>query len=534
MPRNNQLQGNHQLGIYRPYQVGAPPGARYQRLGAAGALVQAVRNGALNEVGNQLVRGASNARESLQRYYGDLGVQDRMRQSYRRDQEVPDEDFPYDGEDSAMVNAGNGNNMGVSANGPSGSGSNTGFRGPLIGRGQTNDNYERYYHEGALFHSKATVTNLSVYGLSRWQTVRPDFWGQTNPLPLFPFPGVFADGLVYTIVDNGGQAISDDRGIFYPWCHSTDFKEFNIGEWVYTVPINLSSNMLLNSKLSGSSTNSFRSLLSQYSKFRLHSFTIEVQFESYPLTPEESYPGWFQSICKQANWLAGNDIGDYNTTMIAQRKVTRCENPIKYMVYRDCDYLFSDGSGFIPLAPPDSKNDATKADMPNRVVWSLLEVDKNISIISDHEKYSYTRKINPQGNYFLTRESVQALFKASRMSLDKFVAALEGANSTDTIVKPLVEGFNLLYAPINSHVRWYGPFKFSQSQAGFPKEGIWIPLVQTSTKVTLTVRAEWEAWNYDYNSLGVLPTSFTTEYQEPLEMLETNYKFEKAVNAMKN
>jgi hypothetical protein len=517
MPRNQQVD------LYHPYQVGAPPGARYQRLG--GALLHAVRS----ESGQQLVQYArdaiGNAGSAIQGYYNNLGVQDRIRQSQRRDQEVPDEDF----EAENMDYGGNGAAMGVQSSGPSGEGTNTGFRGSLTGRGQTNDSYERYYREGDLFHSKLTKTALVPYGLSQWQ-YRRDWFGTVNPLPFRPFPGNNNEGLVYTIVDNSFQNISDDRSIFNPWCFSNDFKEFNPAEFVLTRAINLSSNMLFDSKLTGGTKN----LLNQYQKFRLHSFTIELQFETYHITPEESYPGFFESILNHAKWIPGNTISDYNKTIVATRKSEKAEkNEMKYLVYRDCDYIYTNPDGFIKAIPEDSSDSATQINIPHRAVWSVIEIDKNNSIISEHEKYSFTRKVNPQGNYFMDKTTVQGLYN-NPISIDKLIGTLEGANATGTIVKPLVEGFNLLYAPINAHVRWYGPFIFSQAiDQNTPKEGIWIPLVQCSTKVTLTVRAEWEAWNYDYKGANILPQRIESEYSEPLEKLETDFKFTSAVNAMK-
>lgn len=522
MPRNDRVQ------LYQPYQVGAPPGVRYQRLG--GALLHAARS----EAGQQLVQYArdaiGNAGSAIQGYYNNLGVQDRIRQSQgysqRGDQEVPNEDF----EAENMDYGGNDAAMGVQSSGPTGIGSNTGFRGSLTGRGQTNDGYERYYGEGALFHSKRSLTALVPFGLSQWQKDRRDFFGTINPLPLRPFPGLNTEGLVYTIVDNTTQNSSDDRNIFNPWCFGSDFKEFNIGEHVLTRALNLSTNMLLDNKL-GSGT---KNLLAQYDKFRLHSFTIELQFESYHITPEESYPGFFESILNHAKWIPGNDVSDYNKNIILMRKSEKAEkNTTRYLVYRDCDYLYSNSDGFIENIPSDAINVSLSADIPNRAVWAVAEIDKNVSIINDLEKYSFTRKLNPQGNYFLDRTGVLGL-KTSPISLDKLVATLEGANATGTLVKPLVEGFNLLYAPINAHVRWYGPFKFAQSEnANVPKEGIWIPLVQVTSKVTLTVRAEWEAWNYDYKGSGVNPQILSSEYSEPLEKLETDFRFSQAVNAMK-
>jgi len=522
MPRNDRVE------LYRPYQVGAPPSARYQRLG--GALLHAVRS----EAGQQLVQYArdtiGNAGSALQGYYNNLGVQDRARQSQRYnqggDQEVPYEDF----REENMDYGGNDADVGIQSSGPHGIGSNTGFRGSLTGRGQTNDQFERYYREGDLFHSKSTLTSLVPFGLSQWQKERTDFYGTINPLPLRPFPGSGIEGLVYTIVDNSNQNISDDRNINNPWCFLNDFKEFNIGEHVLTRVINLSTNMLLDTKLAYGTKN----LLSQYDKFRLHSFTIELQFETYHITAEESYPGFFESILNHAKWIPGNDVSDYNKNIILMRKSEKAEkNNTRYLVYRDCDYLYSNTEGFIPSVVGDSRNTATKADIPNRAVWAVAHIDKNCSIINDLEKYSFTRKINPQGNYFMDRAGVLGL-RTNPISLDKLVATLEGANATGTLVKPLVEGFNLLFAPINAHVRWYGPFKFNQAATDTdPKEGIWIPLVQCTTKVTLTVRAEWEAWNYDYKGAGVNPQRLSSEYSEPLEKLETDFRFSQAVNSMK-
>lgn len=518
MPRGREVD------LYHPYQVGAPPGARYQRLG--GALLHAARS----EVGQQVVQrgreALSNAGSALQGYYSRLGVSDRIRQSQNNDQEVPEEDYST----LEMDYNGSGDNMGVQSSGPSGIGSNTGFRGSLTGRGQTNDGYERYYREGDLFHSKLTKTSLVPYGLSQWQTNRRDWFGTTNPLPFRPFPGNNNEGLVYTIVDNTFESISDDRSIFNPWCFANDFKEFNPAEFVLTRVINLSTNMLFDTKLAAGTKN----LFNQYEKFRLHSFTVELQFETYHITPEESYPGFFESILNHAKWIPGNDVSDYNKSVIASRKSEKAEkNEMKYLVYRDCDYIYTNSDGFIKPIPEDSHDGATAINIPHRSVWSVIEIDKNNSIISEHEKYSFTRKVNPQGNYFMDRTTVIGLYN-NPISIDKLVGTLEGANATGTIVKPLVEGFNLLYAPINAHVRWYGPFKFTQAiTANTPKEGIWIPLVQCSTKVTLTVRAEWEAWNYDYKGANVLPQRIESEYSEPLEKLETDYKFTSAVNAMK-
>ena len=376
MPRNDRVE------LYRPYQVGAPPGARYQRLG--GALLHAVRS----EAGQQLVQYArdtiGNAGSAIQGYYNNLGVQDRIRQSQRRDQEVPDEDF----EAENMDYGGNDAAMGVQSSGPTGVGSNTGFRGSLTGRGQTNDQYERYYREGDLFHSKKTLTTLNPYGISQWQVQRRDFFGRLNPLELRSIKQINMAGIPYTIVDNAFQNISDDRTIFNSWCMSEDFKEFNIGEHIITRAINFSSNMLLDNKLAGGTKN----LVDKYDKFRLHSFTIELQFETFHMTAEEAYPGFFESIFTLGGWITANDIGDYNRASIKQRQEKSIKNDTRYLVYRDCDYMFSNDTGFIPAIPDDEKFTATTQNVPSRSVWSIVEIDKNVSIVKDHEKYSYKVK----------------------------------------------------------------------------------------------------------------------------------------------
>ena len=58
-------------------------------------------------------------------------------------------------------------------------------------------------------------------------------------------------------------------------------------------------------------------------------------------------------------------------------------------------------------------------------------------------------------------------------------------------------------------------------------------MVECCPKITLTVRAEWEAWNYSYSSNSTQPSMITTEYKEPLEHLETDFRFSQAAEAQK-
>jgi hypothetical protein len=537
------------LGIYQPYQVGAPPGAHYQALG--GILAHAVRSGAINELGGQVVQygrdAINNAGEAIQGYYNRLGVQDRMRQARRGDQTVPkrqrgndpEDDYDYNNEnqmDTAGDSAGQSTAAVGLSTGPSGVGSNAGFRGSLTGRGQTNDGYERYYREGDLFHSKETKTFLAGFGFSCFLRNRKDFNNEANPLEIKPFPGTINYGMVYMQRDEGAQNISDDISCFTPWTYDSpgrNFKEFNIGEHIYTNAINLYSNMLIDNKLAGLS--GVTGLIRHYDKFRLHSFTIELQFDTQHATLDETYPGWWEACFRNAGWKTDNELTfDQRDTIDRTRKIGRIwSRPIKYLVYRDCDYLYTDSGGFINTIPSDCKNPLpANQHIPSRVVYAVSEIDKNISIVSDGEKYSYTRKINPQGNYFLERSTL-ASWITSPKPLDEIVAAIEGANSTNTVIKPLIEGFNLLYAPINAPVKWYGPFSFDQSAAGAPKKFIYVPMVQACPKLTLKIKAEWEAWNFDYVGTGAQPSLLTSEYNEPLEQLETDFRFSQAVNAMK-
>ncbi len=503
------------------------------------AIVNALANGGLNELGGRLVQVGQNAVHNIannvggavQGYYNNLGLQDRDRQAVRHQYEEDNQVVPQsqikrakteNTTESPMDTGGDGGAVGIT--GPSSGSGNPGYRGTFIGKTMTNDGREKYYHEGEDFHSESILSTLQYWTFSKWQSARPDFRWNSNPITF----GVFGStafshhGIVYVQIKP-----SEQKSYWSPWSVGTTgtvFREFDPSEHIYTQAINFSSNMLFNSKLAGNSNGQMR----HYNRFRLHQFTIEVTPHTIPHSILELNPGWEINMKKNIDIFA-TVTADSPTNTIFSPDAGNF-NEIAYMFYRDCDYLFTGSNGFIEGAPPDSLTTSTEQDKIPRVMYSVNAIQKYRTIIKNGETYSFTRKINPTGNYYIAKETLDPLKGLSPISLDKIVAELEGATNDGTIIKPLIEGFNLLYAPIGMPVKWKGPYHFSPTEE--TKRNFYIPYAAYSTRLVLKIRCQWEGFNFNYADNGTIPRMFETIH-EPLEMAELDYKFEKVAKQLR-
>lgn len=116
----------------------------------------------------------------------------------------------------------------------------------------------------------------------------------------------------------------------------------------------------------------------------------------------------------------------------------------QYLVYRDADGEYSTSAGQIP---PNSEFGNPSTEMtPSRKLQSIRKKDRNIDIVSNG--FSFTRKVEAGGPYFLTPSKIWELRLTSISSL---INEIEGqsADSSGNLLK-WPELFNFLIAPLNA------------------------------------------------------------------------------------
>lgn len=390
-----------------------------------------------------------------------------------------------------------------------------GHRGVLAGNTQTNQGYEKHYHERQICYSKKLKLKNLTWGMSVYG---PKHFNSGSVFPLEKYgttgsTGKAVPGMVYVkaSIIQGNNTINP----FEPF--GTNQTQVNFCENIYSNAINLKFKDFFDNKLL--SDDGTKGIFRQYNKFRLLSFTVEI----IPNTRYESLTHTVPNVLDSARNSNGfeNDLTDIEkaefATVALNFEYDQAETG--YFIYRDQYTSYSDNNNNIPYVPPDSKADVTVANKFRREQFAIKNLDHNLTFVKSGETFSFTRQIKPLGGYYFTKDSIIA---NKDTNIANIVNLLEGQVTTGTtIINKLMEGFNLLIVPGDVKVYMLGKIKIRDGVDGY------ILLPELITTLEIRTKATWEAFDYNYaeNTLQAMSVPF----QEPLEKAMFDYNISQSV-----
>lgn len=390
-----------------------------------------------------------------------------------------------------------------------------GHRGVLAGNTQTNQGYEKHYHERQMCHSKKLKLKDMTWGMSIFG---PKHFNTGNVFPLEKYGttgqgGLAIPGLVYI----KASSIQSNATInpFEPY--GTNQTQANLCENIYSNAINFKFKDFFDNKLL--SDDGTKGLFKQFNKFRLLSFTVEI----IPNTRYESIAHTHPNVLDSAQNYNGfqGDLTEEEKEIFksTSQRLEFEDVTTGYFIYRDQYTTYSDGNNNIPYVPPDSKAEILVASKFRREQFAIKNLDHNLTYINSGETFSFTREIKPLGGYYFTRDSIIA---NKDSNIANIVNLLEGQVTTGTtVINKLMEGFNLLIVPGDVKVLPYGKIKIKAGVDGY----LFLPEIITTLEIR--TKATWEAFDYNYaeNSLQAMSAS----YQEPLEKALFDYNITQSV-----
>ena len=418
------------------------------------------------------------------------------------------EDSQYMEADSTSDQAGNSNSINVNSSMGLSNGSGPGYRGVYTGNMGAQPGYEKWYHENIELHSKKIRSDTLLWGFSRWPRL-DDISGQTFRIKAFGTTGVGGKAKPGSVYVSTGDFFGSQTDFFQPY--GSNYSKFQMSDYIYSNSINPQLRDFVDNKVFSDSGN--KGLMTLYTKFRLKSFTVTI-------TPCSQTGGAFY----EAPWvLYGNTNNSTgwppNADFKTNNKHTKNDmsNHQDYWVYRDSQGLYATGNSNILTVPTDALATTTSRDRVGRETYTIRNFDSNLCIVNDKTPFSFTRQINPQGNYYMDKATILSLLNTN---IAVVVNQLEGQTAS-SVAKPLPEYFNFLIAPINPVIGWVGETSGNTDDFGY------IPVVLLTTKLHIKYQAKWEAFDYDY--LATPFTTYTETYLDPLQMAEIEYKNNKLV-----
>lgn len=487
---------------------------------------QIARRGRPNNYLQHFVQGAGQlaANPGILQGAGQVGrfIANQVRQAYdnreRYEGEEPQEQKKMKKEeDENMQEEGN-----IESRGSSSITNNSGFVGSFFGNTKRNTSYEKYYHEAQMGHSKKLKSLDFTWGMSKYGR-RDNFSGEQFPLKKYGTDG--AGGKAYPgIVCIPTKEIYGSNE-FNPFASfGNKFTNKDLCENVYANCINLYLGDFIDNKLlNDSGTAGF---FINYNKFRLKSITVELNFISRHETITVTRPNIMHSAINNNGWN-GDLTPEEKTIFRSSFRATDYTPSYKtgYFVYRDVYGTYSNVYGVIDAIPGDAVPGASEDVSTRRQQYVIKNIDKNLTYVDDGETFSFTREINSNGSYYLSRKGILANLKTP---IGSIIAQLEGqitGSGTDPIVNRMPEFFNLLFVPGNCEMQMLGEFKLNTTDGNG-----YIILPKLITTVNAKFTSKWEAFDFNYaaNHIGY------SEPLDPLVMAEFNYNVEKTINVAKN
>lgn len=389
--------------------------------------------------------------------------------------------------------------MGGAANG-------VGIRGPLSGNTQLNEKYSAYYEELQELHSRK-VKNLDIwYGMAANQNGgNPTDSGLSGiGANWAPANNNTANNGVYLFPLDAGtpQAGSVGGGILteYPLTATAGQPPDNLmqrpnslSDAVVAAPINFCVDDLLDNKLLANDGQT--GLMTQYSKFRLIDFSIELTLKSY--NASSAMLARSKTVANVAGYQAVGESGQLAVPFNSSETLDRnnCEYPIDldYWIYRDFYNDFASAGD--PTIPVNwFINSAGQAPRTiDRRVRGLRNLDIYLTLLQNEERFKITRKINERASYYFTLEQLQAL---RARPLQYLVNLMEGIVPSTTDLTALQEGFNLLIAPTQCPLN-YSATKWGRVGATNPPNW-YLVTPGITTKVYVKIHATWKAFDFSY------------------------------------
>lgn len=382
-----------------------------------------------------------------------------------------------------------------------------GHRGALTGNTQTNIGYEKHYQERTICYSKKLKLKRLNWGMSIYGPKDRDSgqrftlrkWGTTGA------GGKAVPGMVVYSIDNANLANPFEN-------FGSNNPQLDLCESIYSNALNFKLSDFIDNKLLNNSNT--KGIFTQFNKFRLKSFTIQIIPKSRNQSALQSATHILYNCRNKNGWE--NDLNDTEKAQFNTKPAPyeHSYNP-GYFIFRDQYTSYSDANNNIPLVPPDALADATGEDKFKREQFAIKNLDRNLTYVQDGETFSFTREINAVGGYYFDRQSLVNNFKTN---IANIINVLEGqVTDGSSIVSKMMEGFNLLIVPGKCSVYPYGLIKINNSFSGY------VVLPELTTELEIKTLATWEAFDYNYSD------NFITNYVDPLNQALFDYNISKSV-----
>ena len=312
----------------------------------------------------------------------------------------------------------------------SGASTAIGHHGSYFGHGDKNKGYEKWRLERDVIKTKNRKDIVKWWPLSEHVTHYDEGMAPASMKPLTStlFPGLRSGMLAanhgWTANDyNGSNSISV--------CNQVVAHPFNFIVQDFIDPLHLR-------KLGGR--------MREWKKVSLISIHVEIEIH----TRIGNYLDQDLMIARLGPLTGGPEDGP-STEIMRRRQDNNLHSwAPSYLFFRDVDGDYSTDMSNIP---PNVEFSSSASGTPNppRHLQYVKQLDKNINIVKDN--YSFTRKIQAGGPYFLTPEKVWELRKTNIAALINEIES-QGADASGNLNK-WPEYFNLLCAPTNSDMFWF-------------------------------------------------------------------------------
>lgn len=362
-----------------------------------------------------------------------------------------------------------------------------GFMGETEGNTELNAGFQRHYEEINTLHSRKIKVYDYNYILTNEISNNPATIQEEDTAGLYPVPymseeSAYADSTLPNL--RAPFNINNPTNNFYP--------PLSLNDLTVTNPLNLYLRDFLDGKLYDFNATTAHGLMTQYTKFKLSSINIELEFKTYN-TGLSDFTTILNNILGTGTYkIVQTDYKNW-TNPVSVVNQDYCDTPTDYYVLRDVynDYGSSDkGNEFeIPLIPGAAYVNA-------RRIRDIRNLDSYLTVVKAGEKFNFTRNIAPRGSYYLT---LSDLYTLRDTTLNQFVSLLEGLNEDPALMpKNLFEGFNILFSPVINPIVRTGCLlaPVEQPTPSNKKFELLLPMYKTSVWVKYT--AKWEAFDFNY------------------------------------
>lgn len=388
-----------------------------------------------------------------------------------------------------------------------GAGTAGGHRGSLIGNTQTNIGYEKHYQERQYCYSKKLKIRKLNWGLSIYgpkdrdsgQRFRLDKWGTTGTAGK-AIPGMVVYSTDWVANSNPFEIYTDKN------------PQLDLSESIYSCALNFKLKDFLDNKLL--SDNNKKGIFTEFNKFKLKSFTIQIIPTSRNQSVLQSASHILQYGRNNNGWQEFLSETEKNEFLKKPTSFQHNVNP-GYFIFRDQYTTYSDVNNNIPLVPPDALATASGESDFKREQYAIKNLDRNLTFVKDGETFSFTREINSVGSYYFDRQS---LINNLNTNIANIVNVLEGqVTDGSSIINKMMEGFNLLIVPGKCSIYPYGQIKMTNAINGY------LLLPELTTELEIKTLAKWEAFDYNYSENNI------QGYKDPLDQALFNFNIAKSV-----